>query len=141
MRTLVACIVALSIPLQGLASTLMPHCASERGHATYAAPPVPSAARSHNAHAAAERGGQHAATAAPNHIAAAPDVHPDAAAGDETSSADRPACAVCCAALITQAPLVTALDAHTAHPAAVAPPASPERNAGGIERPPRFAAR
>jgi len=68
-------------------------------------------------------------------------VHPDAVASDKSSSADRVSCAVCCAAVITQATLAVAPNLSAEQPSSFTVPATPERNPGGIERPPRLVRR
>ena len=139
MRALVACIVALSIPLQGLASTFMMHCGTGPTHAQHAA--QPSMQHTHTGHdgTAAEFAG---ATAV-NDGHAASHMHAQTVhkvdMDDESPSADRGSCAVCCAAVITQATLAVASDACSEHPLPLVLAATPERNPGGIERPPRLA--
>lgn len=138
MRVFVACIVALSLPLQGLASTFMMHCAGGATHGQHAA--QPSTAQAHSGHGEAVVTMVASAIADDSHGSV--HVHSKASkAGDDSSSPDRASCAVCCAAVITQARLVVAPDLSCEPPLPLVVPASPERNPGGIERPPRFSSR
>ena len=132
MRTLVACIVALSIPLQGLAATFMTHCA-----------PGDSPTANTTEHADAHRHQQDAAVIA----ADCQGMHDHADAwqaavggGDHPSATtDCAHCAVCCAAMITQTAHAVAPASIAMHPAPAAMPVAIDRYPGSIERPPRCA--
>lgn len=147
MRAFIACIVALSIPLQGLASTFMLHCGAGSASAPHAK--QTSVQHMHSGHDAtvAQAVGtvtandhRHGDTRA--HVQTHKQMQIPAQAtdaDDESSSTDRASCAVCCAALMTQVTQVAAPDLRSEQPLPLVLAATPERNPGGIERPPRHA--
>lgn len=143
MRTLIACVVALSIPLQGLAATVMTHCmpvhTAHAGHAAHSAAysAVHSAAESEQAgQQDLITGEQHSHDNGAHH---APHVRQQShESADDSSPRDGVGCAVCCAALITQGTVAFEPMPVGTRPVAQPVSATPDRYSGGIERPPPF---
>ena len=129
-RTLLICLMALTLPLQGIASTLSLTCAmaAQNAHNTHSAHHADADHADHADHLVADSGGEHA----PHHDQAGPDesaTHTPCGTGSHCSL---------CAALPPQwgHAALPALDAPAMHLSLRAvPPTSvaPE----GLERPPR----
>jgi hypothetical protein len=142
-RTLVLCVLALALPMQGLAAATMQHCGSNHHARTAAAPKV----HDHAAHGHADHQG-HGAMTADHHHAAPGTTDVAADTGDDQVSnylnassvvtAKCSACASCCSALAL--PATIAQIAVVQQHASRFPPLALEFGpvvTDSLERPPR----